>query len=180
MSSPAFAAGRPQTPSAIPADMFAGKTAIHFGEDSPEQKNIARLGKGAAENDLNAIEGMLAQGVYVDAKDPKKNGMTPLMRAAEKDSIDAMKLLCEKGADVNAQDNNGYTALHYAARSLNVKAVKLLIEKEANVNLVAKATTTDWRPLGLAKNRYSDTLTMYGKWAQGRVIKHLRDAGAFE
>ncbi len=43
-----------------------------------------------------------------------------------------MKLLIEKGADVNA--GNGWTPLHEAAAEGHLEVVKVLIEKGADVN----------------------------------------------
>ncbi len=51
-------------------------------------------------------------------------------------SIEEIKKLLEKGADVSYQDNDNNTALHYlcAAENISVEAVKLLLEKE-NIKL---------------------------------------------
>ena len=47
---------------------------------------------------------------------------------------EAIKLLIEKGADLNAIDKYGYTALIWACRNNNIEIVKLLIEKGADIN----------------------------------------------
>ena len=48
--------------------------------------------------------------------------------------FEVIKLLIDKGADVNAKDNYGRTALMAAASKGSYEAVKLLIEKGADVN----------------------------------------------
>ena len=39
---------------------------------------------------------------------------TPLLRAADGNFFELLKLWLENGADVNAQDPSGWTSLHYA------------------------------------------------------------------
>ena len=56
------------------------------------------------------------------------------MAAALMGERDAVKLLIDKGADVNAQDTMGWTALILAADKGNLEIVRLLIEKGADVN----------------------------------------------
>jgi len=47
------------------------------------------------------------------------------------DSIEWVKLLIEKGADVNVKNNNGRTPLHLA---LTIEKMKLLLNAGANIN----------------------------------------------
>jgi uncharacterized protein len=46
-----------------------------------------------------------------------------------------MKILIERGANINLQDNEGKTALSVSAEFGDTKLAKLLIENGANVNL---------------------------------------------
>ena len=51
------------------------------------------------------------------------------------ENCEIVKILIEKGANVNALDSYESTPLHYAARYNNSgEAVKILIERGANVN----------------------------------------------
>ncbi|PMD55239.1 ankyrin, partial [Hyaloscypha bicolor E] len=54
---------------------------------------------------------------------------TPLYRASMNGHVDIVKLLLEKGADVNAADRDGQTPLYRAFANRHVDIVKLLLEK---------------------------------------------------
>ena len=75
--------------------------------------------------------------------------------------VKAIRLMLDRGADVNAYDPFGRTALMYAAISdlLPVDVVKLLIERGADVNAVVKhpnSGDTGWTVLDIAR-RNGDT-----------------------
>ena len=64
-------------------------------------------------------------------------GITALMYAAEVGSLDAMRLLIDRGADVNAQNAFGSTALMWSAS--DPAKVRLLLDHGAQVNTAASA-----------------------------------------
>jgi ankyrin repeat protein len=68
------------------------------------------------------------------------NSRTPLWWAAEKGREAVVKLLLEKGADVESEDRYyGHTPLSRAARGVYEAVVKLLLEKGAEKLLLWKA-----------------------------------------
>ena len=61
--------------------------------------------------------------------------MTPLLYACT-ECKEAVKLLLDKGADINVKDRNCLTPLHLACKSEFKEAVKYLLKKEVDVNAV--------------------------------------------
>lgn len=89
--------------------------------------------------DVEVMRLLLAKGA--DPSIATKDGTTPLMAAAgvgysdgfihdrsEEETIDAMKLILDLGADVNAKNAQGLTALHGAAHKAALKEIQLLAD----------------------------------------------------
>ena len=114
-----------------------------------------------------AVRVLLANGATVDTIENWR-GQTPLMWAAAEGHGDAMKMLIEAGADVNARSSiivwerqrteeprdkwlppGGLTPLLFAARDGKVASVKVLLDAKADINLVDPDRHT---PLILALN----------------------------
>lgn len=95
----------------------------------------------AQKGDAVAVKRLLTQDVDVNAKD-EFFGRTVLMYAATGGYIDVVRVLLEKGADVNAQDNIGMTALMWAVYDSydtmsegHAATVRALLDSGANVNV---------------------------------------------
>src|SRR5262245_15825509 len=82
-------------------------------------------------NDLRQIKGLLEDGISANAEGPE--GITPLMAAAETGSVEAMKLLIDRRADVNAKNASGATALMWSVT--DSKKVRLLLDHGADVDV---------------------------------------------
>lgn len=64
---------------------------------------------------------------HLEARD--EDEMTPLLLAAYENRMDALKLLIDKGADINATGFSGRNALSYAVQNASPEMVKLLLSK---------------------------------------------------
>lgn len=90
------------------------------------------------------------------------DGKTALIKAAERNQIDAMQLLLAK-TDVNLQDAAQATALMWAASWGDFQAVQLLVQAGANIDTKNRGGYT---ALALAEfNGYKDIAQM---------LQHLR------
>lgn len=82
------------------------------------------------------VETLLSKGANINAKEPI-NGHFALQYAIDWPDSRLVKLLLDKGANVNLADNSGYTALIDAARNNGLEyqtIVKLLLDHGANVH----------------------------------------------
>ena len=121
----------------VPLTMGISTFAIFSASKKPA---VAALAEGtttiwaaASAGDLGAIKRHLASGAKVDGLDPERGG-TPLLWAAVTGKAEAIELLIQRGANVNAVDRDGGTALHAAAFLGHEKAVETLLQNGAKVN----------------------------------------------
>jgi ankyrin repeat protein len=77
-----------------------------------------------------------------DANVPLANGRTPLMAAAARGDVEAMTLLLDAKAKVDARDGAGETALMLAATAGNPQAVRLLLDRGADARARTKRNET--------------------------------------
>jgi ankyrin repeat protein len=90
------------------------------------------------ENHLAQLKALLGQDSNPNVSDSR--GITPLMYAAEVGSLDAMRLLIDRGADVNAQNAFGSTALMWSVSDPG--KVRILLDHGAQVNTAARSGRT--------------------------------------
>ncbi|XP_020299245.1 ankyrin-1-like [Pseudomyrmex gracilis] len=86
------------------------------------------------------------------------SGNTPLCLAVQSGHVDDVKMLIDRGANVNAKTRDGTTPLHDAIKKKKIEIAEVLLNHGANVN----ATNDDGvTPLCLAvKNRHVKVVTM--------------------
>lgn len=97
-----------------------GKTPLHMAAES---------------NQVAAATFLLEHGADVNAKDPRNGGFTPLDFALSSyHYIEMVRLLIERGANVNTASTQGITPLIEAAMRNQKDAIALLLEKGADPN----------------------------------------------
>lgn len=67
-----------------------------------------------------------------------QDGLTPLMRAVDRNEMQVVDILIAAGADLNAVDEEGQTALHYAVCCDHSEMVALLLYHGARTDIVDK------------------------------------------
>ena len=90
-------------------------------------------------NDLAHLEKLLKSGANPNVPDPR-GGATPLMYAAAAGSLEAMRLLLDNGATVNATSSAGSTALIWAVT--DAEKVRLLLARGADAKAASQRGRT--------------------------------------
>ena len=92
------------------------------------------LHAAAMRGDADLIELLVAAGGKAVLNAFDELNRTPLIEAVEADAPDAVQLLLEAGADIDARNEAriGETALHHAVRNGNIAMVRRLLDAGAN------------------------------------------------
>ena len=93
-----------------------------------------RFLSAAINGDVSLVERLLQEGVPVDCAVDEVD-YTALSPAAQFNRTDVIRLLLQKGADVNKRDHYGDTFVHYAAITNSTEVIALLIEHGASINI---------------------------------------------
>ncbi len=101
-----------------------------------------RLRNAIVRKDNEEVQWRVKKGANVNYRSESGGWtITPLMIALRANNIDAMRILLEKGADVDAIDDARWTPLMHAAFFGRVEIAEMLIKKGADVN----ARDNDWK-----------------------------------
>ncbi len=163
-----------QTSMAPPSAAEKLSVSVRYGDPKPCSEALAKNELDqASKNDLLNLAArngrveimlmLLEGGAQAETKD--KVGRTPLMSAVQSRNPDALKLLVQKGADVNSRDSQDGTAILRAAGTYgNAPTVVALIEAGADVN---------------AADRNGQTPLMWAaRWGDAARVEALLKAGA--
>jgi uncharacterized protein len=126
--------------------------------------SVDSFGECALKGDLEAVGLFLKSGMSVDAKDSKS--FTALMISAWHGQTEVVKLLLDRGADMNARIETGAvkgaTALILAAGLGHTEVVKLLLDKGADMNVrSAKGRTVlMYAAIGHAESGHGDVVKL--------------------
>lgn len=123
-------------------DMELAKLLIAAGADVKAKTRLGELTPlfMAAKNGNPAMITLMldAKG---EANSTNSNGTSLLMLAASSGSVEAVRILLDRGADVNAKDlTNGQTAIMFASAAGRAEVVKLLAMRGADVNAITKVS----------------------------------------
>lgn len=88
------------------------------------------LSRAAENNDVELMQLLLSNGASITT--------LPIIVAARKGNLDAVKVLVEHGADVDAQQSWGHTALMLASKEGHADVVRFLLDQGANYKLKDK------------------------------------------
>ncbi|HEV6966425.1 ankyrin repeat domain-containing protein [Roseateles sp.] len=128
--------------------------------NQPDSRGRKALFIAVRENSLRALDNLLASPLtHVD--EPNDKGETPLMIAAIRGSLPAVKALVKHGAAINRE---GWTPLHYACSGPDNGVAAWLIEHGADINARSENGTTP--------------LMMAARYGNGDLVPMLLKAGA--
>jgi ankyrin repeat protein len=139
-------AGTPFFRAAIAADVEAMKLMIARGADlewSPKPAEAGEMGNGGPPGGGNAgktplmvaMNGGKGVGMAGGPGDIREGAKPPFREPSNRDPVDAVDLLIEAGANVNAVTSKGESALHLAATAGKLDVVRALAAGGADLNL---------------------------------------------
>ena len=93
------------------------------------------------QGDVDSIKRYLDDGADVNVTD-ERDGRTALMKAADGGFDELVKLLLDRGADINAVNYSGRTVLMRACPKCSASTIELILDIGVNINTECKKNTT--------------------------------------
>uniref|UniRef100_A0A674ESB8 Euchromatic histone-lysine N-methyltransferase 1b n=1 Tax=Salmo trutta TaxID=8032 RepID=A0A674ESB8_SALTR len=103
--------------------------------DSPDVEGFTCLHLAAKIGHYNIVEHLLSTGL-IDINCQDDGGWTAMIWATEYKHLNQVKLLLNKGADINIRDKEENICLHWAAFSGSVEIAELLLEAKCDLHAV--------------------------------------------
>ena len=122
-------------------------------------------------NDLAKLRSLLANGADPNSADPR-GGSTPLMHSATVGSIEAMTLLVDRKANVNAVNDAGLTALMMAVTDID--KVRLLLDRGADVNAASKRGRTALMLAAAGDNSAAIVRLLMARGANAKAVDAMK------
>eukprot|EP01036_Dinobryon_divergens_P031629 gene31629-41062_t len=94
-----------------------------------------KLFDAAERGNMTDVVAALDAGADVNWKNDEKNDRTALQKSAEKNHVNVVEILLNRGANPNLCNKNGTTSLHTAAQEGHREVVNLLLKARANPNI---------------------------------------------
>jgi hypothetical protein len=133
-----------------------------------------KLFEGILHGDLNQVREALRNGAKANAK-YEPFGSAPLHLAADKNDVEAGKVLKEYGGNMNQPDKGGYTPPMIAVARANLEFFEFSLEAGNNVNLKNKNNETQ---LIIAIKELKNPLNREKADRYIKIIKRLVEAKA--
>ena len=112
---------------------------------SEDNKKLNQLHSAEKEGDVTEMKSTLPRWFSVDSRNT--TGRTPLMNAASKGNVQAVKSLIKRGADPSLTDCKGWNMLHFAAEGGDTDIISLIHTHLPNIE---SKTNEDETPLMVA------------------------------
>jgi hypothetical protein len=122
------------------------------------------LNQAIADEDIDKVRELIAQGANVNGKDENYEGITPLFIAVETGDIEIVRLLLDFGAKASARDNEKQTPLMRLDDDATPELVDLLVNHGVKIDRADKQGNT--------------ALILVAGQVKPEVVKALIDAGA--
>lgn len=150
------------------SDGFGNKASSGFdisaGQEEKMSKVLHDICYWATIGDTKSVKHCLdKQGVSPDFRD--QDGLTPLMRAVDRNEAHVVDILVSAGANIDAVDEEGQTALHYAAYCEHNEMAGLLVSYGASLE---KKDNDEMTPLEAATKETAEVMQQAksGTWTR--------------
>jgi len=179
------------TPALMAAALFADADVVELllkrGADPNLKDDSGATALMWAVPNRDKVQHLLDRGAAVDAK--SDTGRTALLVAASyPGTVDLLRLLLARGADLRAQDRVGTTALALAVRSADIDVVRFLVERGLNPDALnpgarRAALARNYRPtidylMSKGLGPIADELYTTATWEPPELLARAIDAGA--